>query len=311
MSGQILLALDGSAKDARGIAVAAAFSEVAAAPVHVVRVVPAPEDLPATVGVLAVLDAAHVPRTEIEAELRAAARQIGALRDDIDVSTSEVLEGSDVAEAVLRASRVVEARALVLATRGAGMIGRPVHGSVADEVVRTSVRPVLLVPPRADYMSGKRVRIRRVLVPLDGSRAALHVIERLVEFPNIGHLEIVLLQVVPRERTGGYLMPPSTGNAGAAENDAWTHAGARHAEDRLRRIVEQLGTRGASAEVSVVESADPASVIVTAIREELVDLIAMTTRGAGGVRRMLHGSVATRVARESEVPVLLVTPNVT
>ena len=191
------------------------------------------------------------------------------------------------------------------------MIGRTVHGSVADEVVRTSERPVLLVPPRADYMSGKRVQIRRVLVPLDGSGAALHAVERLLDLANIAQLEIVLLHVVQRESTGGYVMPPALGKVDATREDEWTHVSAEHATDRLRRISEQLRTRGSTAEVSVVESGDPASVIVAAIREELVDLIAMTTRGAGGVKRMLYGSVATRVARESEVPVLLVTPYMT
>ena len=107
-------------------------------------------------------------------------------------------------------------------------------------------------------------------------------------------------------------MPPHSATVGAASDDEeWTHVGAEHAESRLRRIADRLRKRGPRAEVTVVESGDPASVIVAAIREDLVDLIAMTTRGAGGLKRMLHGSIATRVARDSEVPVLLLTPSMT
>jgi nucleotide-binding universal stress UspA family protein len=51
-------------------------------------------------------------------------------------------------------------------------------------------------------------------------------------------------------------------------------------------------------------------VIVEAIRQDLIDFIAMSTRGAGGIPRTMLGSVATAVVRASEVPVLLVTPNV-
>jgi nucleotide-binding universal stress UspA family protein len=56
-----------------------------------------------------------------------------------------------------------------------------------------------------------------------------------------------------------------------------------------------------------VESADPGAAIVDAIRNDLVEMIAMTTRGAGGLRRMALGSVAEYVVRHSEIPVLLVT----
>ena len=48
-----------------------------------------------------------------------------------------------------------------------------------------------------------------------------------------------------------------------------------------------------------------------ATRQELVELIAMTTHGEGGVKRMILGSVAESVVRDSELPVLLVTDGVT
>ena len=46
------------------------------------------------------------------------------------------------------------------------------------------------------------------------------------------------------------------------------------------------------------------------LQRSLLRLAAMSTRGAGGIARALLGSVATAVVRTSEVPVLLVTPNV-
>jgi nucleotide-binding universal stress UspA family protein len=59
--------------------------------------------------------------------------------------------------------------------------------------------------------------------------------------------------------------------------------------------------------VRVIESADAGTVIVDAIRNELVELIAMSTRGESGLRRLVLGSVAEHVVRHSEVPVFLVT----
>ena len=61
-------------------------------------------------------------------------------------------------------------------------------------------------------------------------------------------------------------------------------------------------------EVAVLEASDPSAAIAATVREALVELIAMSTRGAGGLRRMVLGSVAEGVVRASEVPVMLLTP---
>lgn len=63
-------------------------------------------------------------------------------------------------------------------------------------------------------------------------------------------------------------------------------------------------------EVLALQSPDPAAVIVSAVREALVDTIVMSTRGAGGLGRLILGSVAEQVVRQSEVPVMLLTPRV-
>jgi nucleotide-binding universal stress UspA family protein len=49
-----------------------------------------------------------------------------------------------------------------------------------------------------------------------------------------------------------------------------------------------------------------AAVILDAAREEAATMIAMTTHGRGGLARWVMGSVAEKVARASDVPVLLV-----
>lgn len=53
---------------------------------------------------------------------------------------------------------------------------------------------------------------------------------------------------------------------------------------------------------------DPAVEILAAARDEQVSLIAMSTHGRSGVARLVRGSVAERVLRGAQVPVLLVNP---
>jgi nucleotide-binding universal stress UspA family protein len=81
------------------------------------------------------------------------------------------------------------------------------------------------------------------------------------------------------------------------------------AQARLKDVSDFLRAQGATeVRVRVVEGTDPAAAITRAIREDQVDFIAMTTRGASGLKRFVLGSVAENVVRKSVVPMLLVTP---
>lgn len=276
MTATVLVPLDGSEKDGRALPIAVAFAELAHGALHLVRV----------------LDASPASRGDAEWTLRAVAERIAPTVGG--AAGWEVAEGPDVAAVLLRRAAELDADVVVMATRAPGPAGRAVHGSVADRVLREGTRPVLLVPPGSQDVHGRRVQLRRALVPLDGSAAALAVVEHLLALPRVGELEIVLLEVVPPAR--------------ARERESAPHAAAEREERRLEAVAGRLRARGARAEVRVVEGGDPAAVIGAAVRQELADFIAMTTRGAGGLARAVLGSTAASVLRASDVPVLLVTP---
>jgi len=309
MTPTILLTVDGSDKDERAIAVAAALATVAEAAIRVVRVFEAPiETLSPRAGGLGVVEAAHAVRADVVENVRQSVERVSALMMS-GTATGEVIDGVDVAATLLGDLEAHDAIFVVMATEAAGAVGRAIRGSVADRLARESPRPVVLVPPGARYMTNKRVTFRRVLVPLDGSSASLRVIPRMLALAHAEAFEFVLLQVVRPERVGGHMMPPGLPMVGDYPPDGgeWTHVGAAVAERRLGAIAERLRARGCHVEVRVIESADADTVIVDAIRNELVELIAMSTRGASGLRRLVLGSVAERVVRHSEVPVVLVT----
>jgi nucleotide-binding universal stress UspA family protein len=276
MTSTILVPVDRSDKDARALAVAADLAQLADASVVVVH-----ERNPQT------KSAAHESTSNTLDAMRASAEVVG--RRVPRGLTCEVLDGADVPNALFGRADSVNATAVVMATRAPQAIDRAIHGSVADRMVREGTWPVVLVPPRADDMSGRDVHLRRGLVPVDGSAASLSVVPHLLAFPNARELELLLLQVVPPEPT---------------------HEPAERAEHALTALVERVRARGVTTETRVVEARDPAAVIVEAIRQDLIDFIAMSTRGAGGIARTMLGSVATAVVRSSEVPVLLVNPTV-
>ena len=81
------------------------------------------------------------------------------------------------------------------------------------------------------------------------------------------------------------------------------------ADRRLTHVADRLRTEGAKeVVVRVVEDPDPAAAITRVAREVSADFIAMSTRGMGGLERLVLGSVAEAVVRNSAVPVLLVKP---
>jgi nucleotide-binding universal stress UspA family protein len=284
MQRPVIVSLDGTEKDARAVAVAKAIANLADADLRVVRVIEVPSNrLLALAGGIGVDPAAVTGLRDAEiqlADIVAGARERTGRR-----VTSDVLEANDVGGSIIEYITQHDAQILVMATRAPGALGRAVGGSVADQVVRESPRPVMVVPPGAAFLAGKTVQFARVLVPQDGSTIAFRCLEFLIELPKARELEYFLLEVVP------------SGDSRAA------------AEARLETTALWLRSRGArSVEFFVAEANDAAAAIIESVREVLPDIIAMSTRGSGGLGRLVLGSVAEGVVRNSELPVLLLTP---
>lgn len=259
----VMVPLDGSEKDDRALAAAAAVAKLAEVPLHLVHVDPESAD----------------SRTELAG---AAARL--PLRTARGVTTAH-LRGDGIAGQLVRHAAECGAALVVMATRAPGAVDRALHESVADEVMRESACPVMLVPPGTDYMRDKDVEFGRVLVPLDGSGLAERTLDFLLTLPGARALELALLEVVVPQHDHGA------------------------ARERLAAVAGRLRGAGvATVEFDVAESGDPAEAVCAAVRESLVDMIAMSSRGDSGVRRLVLGSVAQGVVRATDVPVLLLTP---
>jgi nucleotide-binding universal stress UspA family protein len=81
----------------------------------------------------------------------------------------------------------------------------------------------------------------------------------------------------------------------------------RAAQDYLKPLVERLETQGLSAEVCL-QDGQPATTLIDIAKRLPADLIVMTTHGRTGLARFALGSVADRLVRGGEMPVLLLRP---
>jgi len=192
--------------------------------------------------------------------------------------------GPAVCEEVTR----LDADLVVMTTHGRGGVGRLWHGSVADYVVRHLTVPVLLVHPDHGKTRSADSAFRGILVALDLSEDSEAILEPVVELARITHAPVTLMHVV---------MEPVL--------EVWKDP---EAPRRLDRIADRLRERDVVVSTRVATGIDAALTLRDALRESRFDLMAMTTHGAGGLRRLWMGSVADKVVRSASKPVLILRP---
>ena len=138
---------------------------------------------------------------------------------------------------------------------------------------------------------------KRAVVALDGSPVAEAIIPFILEIAGPLDLEVVLVRV-------NRPIPPEVieGSRHVMVEDQ--EASRVDAEEYLAPVAVELRNKGVRVRTQV-RRGQPAEEIVLAAREIDADLIAMTTHGRSGFGRLLFGSVAEAVLRESRLPVFL------
>jgi nucleotide-binding universal stress UspA family protein/YHS domain-containing protein len=191
------------------------------------------------------------------------------------------------AEAIVRCADQRGADLIVMATRGRSDLERMLLGSVTDRVIRTSPVPVLTVHPPTtwlDYVSPTVGRKLRLLAPLDGSAFAEEAVQMAVSLLRPELVEVGLVSVVTT---------PQVETAAARAN--------------LDAASDRLVVRRVEATETILEG-EPARQIARHASEEGYDLIVMSTHGHSALLRSLVGSIADRVVRIAEAPVLMIQP---
>jgi nucleotide-binding universal stress UspA family protein len=167
--------------------------------------------------------------------------------------------------------------------------------------------------------------LQRILVPLDGSELATGVLPYVKEISQrCDPVDVILLHVVrpPSGHTAAVFMPLDSDFPGArmpgsevdleiAEHPIYREqemASLRgEVEAALTPLARDLREAGISTRIDVAFGR-PAQQIVTYAEREEMDLIAMSTHGRSGVSRWILGSVADKVLRGTNLPVMLVRP---
>ena len=285
----ILLATDGSSDAALAGQAAADISRKTGAQLHVVHVwtdVPPPA-YPA----LVFDDYSRQAKEEARELLR---RQVwNAEVAGGSVAGQHLREGKPAEEIIFLAERL-QADLVVVGRRGVGRIKRLITGSVSEGVVHRASYPVLVVRGGEQAWPPSRI-----VVGDDGSPAAMEAGGLAMELADAFGTEVTFVRAYrhPAEPVGGRSARQRL------ELD----------EARLQNLLaldarpERLGAPTRCRPETKLAEGEPALAVLSVARQKKSQptLLAVGSRGLGTPKRMILGSVSTRVLREAEGPVLI------
>lgn len=134
----------------------------------------------------------------------------------------------------------------------------------------------------------------RILHPTDGSTGTAHVTLQAIDLAQQYDATIHAIHVIDTDTT------TLLSDVGSSD-DVLKRRG-----EKAVRAVEKMGAAHDVAVETEVLEGDPAETIIGYGDEVGADVIVAGTHGRSGVRRQLLGSVAERIVRHSEIPVLTV-----
>lgn len=292
----ILVPLDGTPFAEAALPVASWFARESHAGLHLVL---SHQLMPAIVGFDGVVFPPPALDTGIEAldhsYLVKTAENVGLdTSGSVDYKETDGPAGPAVCEEALR----VGADLIVMATHGRGLTGRVLHGAVADHVVRHLHVPVLLLRQGTPKLRLETAQPRGILVALDLSAPSAAILEPVQSLAEVTGAPITLLHVMDTPPHGK--TPLGRSVAAVADRAA--------IGQELEALAEPLRRRGRNVCTRVVKGLQAGMTIRRIAAEAEYDVLAITTHGYGGLRRLLMGSVAEPLINQVRKPVLVLRP---
>ena len=224
--------------------------------------------------------------------------ELGALcLDRLRIATTKVFEGrrgvrhdieavrESPAVALLRAA--ADADLVVVGSSGAGMITRFLLGSVTGSLLASSPCPVVVVPAESNAPTS------RIVVGTDGSVHADHAVRWAVDEADRRGAELVIVHVWK------YRYQLTIGGIGQA--DDFTPVDAELILDKAVEVARSVSAGDVRGELIEGNEADTLLEL-----SKSADLLVLGSKGRGGFRAMLFGSIANAAATHSSCPTVLV-----
>jgi nucleotide-binding universal stress UspA family protein len=278
---KVLLATDGSSDAELGATTATSLAKSTDSELHVVHVWrPVP-----SVHFDALIR--QEMRREAQEILDAQVKKI----EGLGATVTEVhLREGDESEEIVALAAETGVGLVAVGSRGRGRIRKLLMGSVSDAVVRHAHCPVLVARWKPVAFPAK------ILLATDGSEEATLATQTATDLGERTGSELHVVHVGEIPPTH---YPDRYGYRALYKEDE------REARQLLEAQIEKMKAAGATVAQAHLRIGRADEEVVVLAEELGVDLIAMGSRGLGGVRRALMGSVSDSVVRHAHCPVLI------
>jgi nucleotide-binding universal stress UspA family protein len=137
----------------------------------------------------------------------------------------------------------------------------------------------------------------KILLPIDFSPSSQAALEMAADLAQHFHAELFLLNVIP--------MFPTTSLPDLIPEATFIQQAREYSESNLAKCQAALGARGINASPSVEVGNDVAGKIMQVIEREHIDMVVISTHGISGWHPLIFGSIAEKVVKLVECPLLL------
>ncbi len=220
--------------------------------------------------------------------------------EDIDIDVTVEVPGKDIPEELLEQLYAKPGTLLCMSTHGRGRSAL-LAGSVANEILRKTTSPVLLVGPECE---ADRFRSEGpIVIAVDGSDHSETIIPVATAWAIVNHSPATVVTV---------LDPASTRVAESSNSDLYETSYVRSLADNMVRDLDRNvnfdALHGSHPAQSIVQYVQGPTAAIGEPDDGRISLIAMATHGVTGLARVTTGSVMAEVLRSSPVPVLALRP---
>ena len=191
---------------------------------------------------------------------------------------------------------------IVVGSRGRSGLRRALIGSVSDSVVRHAHCPVMVV--RGEENGEALFSSKRILLATDGSKDAVLAASIAADLAQKSASELHVIHVGPSVDYDGVGEPLVTDIFAPTEEQI------KELNEELQQLldaqVEQIEAAGGTVWQAHLRMGRPDAQIIALAEEIGAGLIVVGSRGLGGIRRALMGSISGSVVRHAHCPVLVV-----
>jgi nucleotide-binding universal stress UspA family protein len=196
---------------------------------------------------------------------------------------------------------------VALTSHGASGLRAWAMGSVADRVVRGVGVPTLLIRIKEGrIIPEKKGLIQKILLPLDTSDASGISIPYAVQLAKKLKASIDLFSMVQTIYAQNVVGMGGMGGDFVGNLDSVDVASKKYTEEYLQGIADEIRKAGVEVTQTSLVSMDAAFEILEMEKKIQPDLVVMATRGRSNIARWALGSVAEKVLREGDRPILMV-----